>query len=160
MSSYERVIGIDVSSKKLDISDSLGKLLPLIDNSIEGITQMIKKLTAPEQTIVVCESSGGWEDGLVDMLHEAKVNVAVVNPRQVRDFAKGHGFLEKTDKIDAKVLRLFGEQVKFNLTKPRTEREKELRALSRRRVQLLEMITQDRVAAIGGTCRLTEESTG
>ena len=85
----------------------------------------------------------GCEDVLVDMLHEAKVNVAVVNPRQVRDFAKGHGFLEKTDKIDAKVLRLFGEQVKFNLTKPRTEREKELRALSRRRVQLLEMITQD-----------------
>ena len=143
MSSYERVIGIDVSSIKLDVADSLGKLSPLIENSVEAIAKMIKKFTAPEQTLVVCESSGGWEDVLVDMLHEAKVKVVVANPRQVRDFAKGHGFLEKTDKIDAKVLRLFGEQVKFNLTQPRTEREKELRALSRRRVQLLEMITQE-----------------
>ena len=131
MSSYERVVGIDVSSTKLDIADSLGKLSPLIDYSVEAIVKMIKKLPDPQKTLVVCESSGGWEDALVDMLHEAKVNVAVVNPRQVRDFAKGHGFLEKTDKIDAKVLRLFGEQVKVNLTQPRSEREKELRALSR-----------------------------
>lgn len=143
MSSYERVIGIDVSSTKLDIADSLGKLSPLIDYSVEAIAKMLTKLGAPEQTLVVCESSGGWEDVLVDMLHEAKVSVAVVNPRQVRDFAKGHGFLEKTDRIDAKVLRLFGEQVKVCLTKPRSEREKQLRALSRRRVQLLEMIGQE-----------------
>ncbi len=143
MSSYVRVIGIDVSSTKLDIADSLGKLSPLIDYSVEAIAKMLKKLGTPEQTLVVCESSGGWEDVLVDMLHEAKVSVAVVNPRQVRDFAKGHGFLEKTDRIDAKVLRLFGEQVKVNLTKPRSEREKQLRALSRRRVQLLEMIGQE-----------------
>jgi transposase len=143
MSSYERVVGIDVSSTKLDIADSLGKLSLLIDYSVEALAKMIKKLTDPQKTLVVCESSGGWEDALVDMLHEAKVNVAVVNPRQVRDFAKGHGFLEKTDKIDAKVLRLFGEQVKLNLTQPRSEREKELRALSRRRVQLLEMIGQE-----------------
>lgn len=141
--SYERVIGIDVSSKKLDIADSLGKLPPVVVYSVESISKVIKKLSKPDQTLVVCESSGGWEDVLVDMLHEAKVNVAVVNPRQVRDFAKGHGFLEKTDKIDAKILRLFGEQVKINLTKPRTSREKELQALSRRRVQLLTMIGQE-----------------
>jgi transposase len=143
MSSYERVIGVDVASKKLDISDSLGKLQPLIDNSVEAIAKMIKKLDAPERTLVVCESSGGWESELVDMLHEAKVMVAVVNPRQTHYYAKAHGFLEKTDKIDAKVLRLFGEQVQVNLTKPRTQREKELQALSRRRVQLLAMISQE-----------------
>lgn len=143
MSSFKRVVGIDVSSDKLDVADSHGKLSSVIDYSVEAVAKMIKKIAAPELTLVVCESTGGWEDVLVDMLHEAKVNVAVVNPRQVRDFAKGHGFLEKTDEIDANVIRLFGEQVKLNLTKPRTEREKELRALSRRRVQLLEMINQE-----------------
>lgn len=143
MSVYERVIGIDVASKKLDIADSQGKLSLLIDNSVEAIGKLIKSLAAPEKTLMVCESSGGWEDPLVDMLHEAKVNVAVVNPRQARDFAKGHGYLEKTDVIDAKVICLFGQQVKINLTKPKTASEKELRALSRRRVQLLEMIGQE-----------------
>ncbi len=162
MSSYDRVIGIDVSSTKLDIADSLGKLSPLIDNSVEAISKMLKKMGATEQTLVVCESSGGWEDVLVDMLHEAKVNVAVVNPRQVRDFAKGHGFLEKTDQIDAKVLRLFGEQVKVNLTRPRSEHEKRLRALSRRRVQLLEMIVQESNRKIlcrdKATCEFIDQS--
>ena len=143
MSSYERVIGIDVASKKLDISDSLGKLPPLIDNSPEAIAKVIKKLDAPERTLVVCESSGGWESVLVDMLQEANVKVAAVNPRQTHYFAKAHGFLEKTDKIDAKVLLLFGEQVQVNLTKPRTQRAKELQALSRRRVQLLAVISQE-----------------
>lgn len=143
MSSYERVIGIDVSSKKLDISDSLGKLSSSIDNSVEAIDKMIKKLSEPKKTLVVCESSGGWENVMVDMLHEANINVAVVNPRQTHYYAKAHGYLEKTDTIDAKIIRLFGEQVEVHLTKPRTQREKQLQALSRRRVQLLEMINQE-----------------
>ncbi len=143
MSSYERVIGIDVSSKKLDLSDSQEKLSSCIDNSVDAIEKMIKKLTEPEKTLVVCESSGSWENILVDMLHEANVHVAVVNPRQTHYYAKAHGYLEKTDKIDAKVIRLFGEQVEVHLTRPRTPREKELQALSRRRVQLLEMLNQE-----------------
>ncbi len=135
MSSYERVIGIDVSSKKLDLSDSQEKLSSCIDNSVDAIEKMIKKLTEPEKTLVVCESSGGWENILVDMLHEANVNVAVVNPRPTHYYAKAHGYLEKTDKIDAKVIRLFGEQVEVHLTRPRTQREKELQALSRQDCQ-------------------------
>lgn len=143
MSSYVRVIGIDVSSKKLDISDSMDKLPTVIDNSVDAISKLVKKLTEPEKTLVVCESTGGWESIMVDMLHEAKVNVAVVNPRQTHYYAKAHGYLEKTDTIDAKVIRLFGEQVKVHLSKPRSAREKELQALSRRRVQLLQMISQE-----------------
>ena len=144
MSTYERVIGIDVSSKKLDISDSWGKLPAVIDNKAEAIKgKLLKKLTAPEKTLVVCESSGGWEGLMVDLLHEARVNVAVVNPRQTYHYAKAHGYLEKSDAIDAKVIRLFGEHVKVHLTKPLGEREKELQALSRRRVQVLTMINQE-----------------
>ncbi len=95
MSSYVRVIGIDVSSTKLDIADSLGKLSPLIDYSVEAIAKMLKKLGTTEQTLVVCESSGGWEDVLVDMLHEAKVSVAVVNPRQFVILPKAMAFLRR-----------------------------------------------------------------
>lgn len=143
MLSYERVIGVDVSSEKLDISDSIRKLPSQIDNRVEAIAKLVNKISEPEKTLVVCESSGGWESMMVDLLHDAKVNVAVVNPRQTSHYAKAHGFLEKTDKIDAKVIRLFGEQVELNLTRPRTAREKELQALSRRRVQLLSMINQE-----------------
>jgi transposase len=143
MTSYERVIGVDVSSKKLDISDSLGKLPAAIDNTVDAIGKLVERLTQPETTLVVCESSGGWENALVDLLLEAKVNVAVINPRQTYHYAKAHGYLEKTDKIDAKVLRLFGEHMPVNLAKPRTQREKEFRALLRRRWQVLSMINQE-----------------
>jgi transposase len=144
MSRYERVIGVDVSSKKLDISDSKSKSAVVIDNTVEAIgNKLLKKITDPEKTLVVCESSGGWENLMVDLLHEAKVNVAVVNPRQTYHFAQAHGFLEKTDTIDAKVIRLFGEQVEVHLTMPRSEREKQFQALSRRRVQVLTMINQE-----------------
>jgi transposase len=144
MTTYERVIGIDVASKKLDISDSKGKLPAVIANSVKAVGTLIKQIQEPEKTLVICESSGGYEDVMVDLLHEAKVNVAVVNPRQTHYYAKAHGYLEKTDKIDAKIIRLFGEQVKVHLTKPRTEREKQLRSLSRRRVQVLTMINQEK----------------
>lgn len=143
MTTYERVIGIDVASEKLDISDSKGKLPAQVDNTAKGIRKLLKGIRDPQNTLVVCESTGGYEDYLVDMLHEAKVNVAVVNARQTRYFAKAHGFLEKTDKIDAGVIRLFGEQVEVHLTKPLGEREKQLRSLTRRRVQVLDLINQE-----------------
>ena len=143
MHSFKCVIGVDVASKKLDLSDPQGKLPSQIANSVKAIQGLVKKLKQPQETLVVCESSGGWESTMVDLLHEAGVNVAVVNPRQTRHYALAHGFLEKTDTIDAKVIRLFGEQVDVPLTKPRTERQKELQALTRRRAQLLEMISQE-----------------
>lgn len=162
MTSYERVIGVDVSSKKLDISDSLNKLPAVIDNSVEAIGRLVQKLAEPEKTLVVCESSGGWESALVDMLQEAKVNVAVINPRQTFHYAKAHGYFEKTDKIDARIIRLFGEQVPVQLATPRTKREKEFRALSRRRVQVLRMINQEKNRKIlcddELSCRLIDES--
>lgn len=122
MTSYVRVIGVDVSSKKLDISDSKGELSVVIDNTAEAIkSKLAKKISGAESTLVVCESSGGWEDLMVDLLHEANVDVAVVNPRQTHHYAKAHGYLEKTDTIDAKIIRHFGEHIEVHLTKPRTQ---------------------------------------
>lgn len=144
MKKYERVIGVDVASKKLDLSDSKGKLPLVVDNSVEAIrNKLVKGIESPESTLVVCESSGGWENVMVDLLHEAKVNVAVVNPRQTHYYAKAHGYLEKTDTIDAKVIRQFGEQIGVHLAKPRTEREKQFQAITRRRLQVLTMMNQE-----------------
>ena len=142
--SYKRVIGVDVSSKKLDISDSLNELPTVIDNTVDALGKFVKQLSDPQNTLVVCESSGGWENLMVDKLHEAAVNVAVVNPRQTHHYAKAHGYFEKSDKIDARLLRLFGEQIPVTLARPRTQREKEFQALTRRRVQVLTMINQEK----------------
>ena len=87
---YERVIGIDVSAKKLDISDSKGKLPTVIENTMEAIvSKLVKKISASESTLVVCESSGGYECEMVELLLDAKIKVAVVNPRQTHHYAHG-----------------------------------------------------------------------
>lgn len=144
-SEYARVIGIDVSKDSLQISDSQGKLTGVIDNLVSAIKSMITKLKKYKgKTLVVCEATGGLEYDLVDLLHEAQINVVIANPAQMRHFAKGHGFLEKTDKIDAHVIRLFGEQVQSTPAAPRTPEQKRLTALTRRRKQVIDLLNQER----------------
>lgn len=75
--------------------------------------------------------------------HEAGIPVCVANPRQVRDFAKGHGFLEKSDTIDAHMIRRFGEDVELHLTPQRSPEEKQHQALVRRRCQVLGLLSQE-----------------
>ena len=144
MNGYERVIGIDVCTERLDISDS-GKAIPMASEyAIDEIkSKILKKIKDPKKTLVVCEASGGLEYALVDALHDAKIDVCVANPARVRDFAKGHGFFEKSDKLDAQMLQLYGQQVKVTLAKPRTQEERSFIALTRRRCQLLQLLSQE-----------------
>jgi transposase len=137
------VIGIDVASEKLDVFDLELAKASVVENSFEAITRFVKSLRRPSETLVVCEATGAYEHFLVDALHDANVSVCVANPRQVRDFARGHGFLEKTDRIDARMIALFGQQVDVNLTQPRSDAEKKLIALVRRRGQLLQLLGQE-----------------
>lgn len=107
MKSYKRVIGIDISTARLDIADSNAKIVHEVDYTIDAIkSKILRLIKKPSETLVVCEATGGLEYTLVDVLHDAKIDVVVANPARIRDFAKGHGFLEKSDKIDAKVLQL------------------------------------------------------
>jgi transposase len=138
MKCYKRVIGIDISTERLDIADSQLGIDREVEYSVEAILSKItKRIKEPEETLVVCEATGGLEYVLVDALHDAKIDVVVANPARVRDFAKGHGYFEKSDKIDARMLQLYGQQVKVSLAKPRTVEERHFIALSRRRTQLL-----------------------
>lgn len=143
---YERVIGVDVSKGRLDIDDSAGTIPKKCANSSSDIaSRFLAKIDDRENTVVVCEGTGGYEQKLVRAMHEANVPVSVANPRQVRDFAKGQGIIEKSDPICAAVIRAFGEDVRtLTLTPPRTEQHYHHQALVRRREQLLGVLSQER----------------
>ena len=96
------------------------------------------------------EATGGLEVAVAIALSEADFPVAIVNPRQVRDYAKALGRLAKTDKIDAEVLALFGEATKLEAQELPGEEQRRLRALVARRRQILAMINaeKNRLAAV------------
>lgn len=142
--SFKRIIGVDVASEKLDLCDSQHKLMGTINNSVNSIAKkLVAKIKHRDQTLIVCEGTGGYEYTLVEAVHAAGIAIAVVNPRQVRDFAKGHGILEKSDTIDAAVLMRFGTDVNVNLATPRSDQEKRHHAFVKRRSQVLKMIRQE-----------------
>lgn len=139
-----RVIGVDVAKDKLDVCDSEGKLKSEVKNSTASVVKHIaKKISSPDETFVVCEATGGYERTLVKALQQAGIAVCVANPCQVRQFGKGLGILEKTDPIDAKLLRTFGETVDLAPTLPKSEEQDAHEALVRRREQLLQLINQE-----------------
>ena len=142
---FERVIGVDVASKKLDLNDSHEKLCGTIANDWQTIgSKLVAKIKSPETTLVICEGTGGYADELVEAMHEVGIAIVVANPRQVRDFAKGHGWLEKTDEIDALMIRKFGQDVEVHPRTPPTQQQRQLRALHRRRCQLEKIRQQER----------------
>jgi transposase len=141
---YTLVIGIDVSKAKLDIALGSNGPLEIIENTNQQIIgKLIQKIKDPVNTLIVMEATGGYESGLVDLLHESNLALAVVNPRRVRDFAKGIGLDAKTDAIDAQVIAKYGEVVNPQQHVAKTDSEKKLNALVTRRQQLLGLITQE-----------------
>jgi transposase len=113
-------------------------------NDASGIAALRERLLSLAVARVVLEASGGLETALVAELGAAGLPVVVVNPRQVRDFARATGQLAKTDALDARVLALFGERLRPELRALPTEQERELKALVARRRELVEMITAER----------------
>lgn len=137
------ILGVDVSKSQLDIASGSNGSLQRIGNKRQDILEWIGEFSKPYQTLVVVEATGGYEGLLVDLLHESKIDVAVVNPRRVRDFAKGVGIDAKTDPIDAKLIAYYGEVVKPQPHVAKSDGEKKLEALVTRRRQLLGLVTQE-----------------
>jgi transposase len=137
-------VGIDVSKARLDIALGPSGDTESVCNDETGITTLVKRLLAVKPTLIVLEASGGLQRSLVHALADAELPVIVVNPRQVRDFAKATGQLAKTDRIDAGVLARFGEAVRPGLRALPDASTEELRALIARRRQLTEMIVAER----------------
>lgn len=136
--------GIDVSKVALDVA-VYGKVgRHSFTNDEQGISQLVSWLKGLNPEIVVMEATGGLETPLVAALGVAGVPVAVVNPRQVRDFAKSIGRLAKTDALDAEVIAHFGAVADL---KPRPLPDaitRELAAVLARRRQVLDMLTAER----------------
>ena len=140
----ELVVGVDVSKTKLDVATGSQGSVETIGNDAPSINNWIKKcITNHSSPLVVVEATGGYERLLVDGLQASCIAIAVVNPRRVREFAKGVGWDAKTDPIDAKVIAWYGEVVGPKPAIAKTKAEKELTALVVRRRQLLKMINME-----------------
>jgi transposase len=135
-------VGIDVSKASLDLATSSG-FERRVANDEAGIAALVAELEPLHPTLVVLEATGGYQAAIVAGLVVAKIAVAVVNPRQVREFARATGKLAKTDTLDAAVLARFGQAMRPEPRQPVDEETQALEALLTRRRQIVEMITAE-----------------
>ena len=137
-------VGIDVAKSQLDIAvRPMGEQWS-VSNDEEGIGHLVSRLKALSPVVVVLEATGGFEKPVVASLATAGLPVAVVNPRQVRDFARATGRLAKTDRLDAQVLAQFAEAVRPSVRPLPDDQAKALEALLARRRQVVGMITAEK----------------
>lgn len=138
------VIGIDVAKDTVVLaSEPAGKTGTFATDGA-GLTALVAQCQAQPVQLVVLEATGGYEAPVVAVLAAAGLPVVIVNPRQVRDFAKATGRLAKTDAIDAAVLALFGARVQPPVRPLPDAATQELQALLGRRRQLLDMLHAER----------------
>ena len=144
MSQEPIYVGIDVSKKRIDVA------VRPIDNSWglnydgAGVDDLVALLRDLKPMGVITESTGGLELTLVAALAAASLPVAVVNPRQVRDFARSTGQLAKTDRLDAQVLAHFGEAVRPPMRPLRDDDTPALGAVLARRKQVMEILVAEK----------------
>lgn len=136
-------MGIDVSKATLDVAVQPSSAQWQVANSAAPIEALVEQVIAVGPERIVVEASGGYEAPLVAALASAQLPVVVVNPRQVRDFARATGQLAKTDRIDAQVLARFGEAIRPELRPLPDETTRAVRAQVSRRRQLQEMLTAE-----------------
>jgi len=144
MKSSEVFVGIDVSKAALDVC-----VIPEIQewhvsNDDTGIRGVVKRLKAIRPILIIMEATGGYQVPLSAALVKADLPAVVMNPRQVREFAKSRGYLAKTDKLDARVLAEYGQGNRPEVRPLKDEQTRELDALVNRRRQLKDMLTSEK----------------
>jgi transposase len=134
-------IGVDVAKPTLAIQfpDHLWSTA----NTAQGHAAFVAQLRTVGAVHVICEATGGYERALVTALHQARIAVSVINPRQIRDFARACGRLAKTDAIDAAVVRDYGEKLRPPADPVPAEGEDEFAELVRARQDLVGLITAE-----------------
>jgi len=134
-------VGIDVSTTTLDVAIVPDIQHWQVPNDSKGINELVENLITLQPTGVVMEATGGFEMPVAVALYQANIIAALVNPRQVRDFARSLGILAKTDKLDATIIAKFAEATKPEPRPLPDASSQELKALVMRRRQLMEMLT-------------------
>lgn len=137
-------IGIDISKAFLDVHILPYNKIMQFKNNPKGIQKLIAKLTTFSQPSVVMEATGGYEKPVAQALKKADFSTSVVNPRQIRDFAKALGKLAKTDKIDAQVIALHAMKMQPKPNVSCDEDQQKLAENVARRRQLIDMITMEK----------------
>ena len=137
-------VGIDVAKAQLDVAVRPGDDRWEVSHDDAGIGQLVPRLKALEPVMVLLEASGGLELPLVAALAAAAVPVVVVNPRQVRDFARATGKWAKTDALDAAVLAHFAEVVRPPVRPLRDAETQVLNSLVARRHQVMTMLVSEK----------------
>jgi len=141
--STDIVIGIDISGKFLDIHILPEGIAKRFANDVLGIGEVVELAKEAEASLVVMESTGGLEVALAAEC-ALELPTVVMNPRQIRDFARSMGKLAKTDTIDAEVIARFGAAVRPEPRALADEQASRLKALVARRRQVVEMIVSER----------------
>lgn len=137
-------VGIDVSKAHLDIATRPENTRWQTDNSEAASKQLVARLQRLQPALIVLEATGGYETTLVVALASAGLPVAVINPRQARDFARSLGRLAKTDRIDAAVLAHFADAIRPAPRPLPDEQTRQLQARLVRRRQLIEMLVAEK----------------
>jgi len=139
-------IGADVCKARVDLHCSLIKLPAFIGNNARGfktLINLIKKGPNEQPVWLICEATGPYHKALSQALADEQIIHSVVNPRQVRDFARAANRLAKTDPLDARLLALYGERMQPAPTQPSSESQLQLEAFAARRRQLVEMRSEE-----------------
>lgn len=138
------IIGIDVAKRKLDLAIDAQANVQTFQYDDDGIAKIIQYLNQIQPELVCLEATGGLQRKLVAELNRAGFQVAVVNPRQIRDFARANNQLAKTDTIDAKMIARFAALLKPRCTAPVSVSQQQLRDLTTRRRQVTEMLVREK----------------
>lgn len=144
MDQEKTYVGIDVAKAGLDVAVCPTDDRWKIPSDEAGVRQLVSRLKTLEPAIILLEASGGLELPLVAALAVEAMPVVVVNPRQVRDFAKATGRLAKTDSLDAAVLAHFGEAIRPPVRPLRDAETQLLHSLVARRHQLIGMLVAEK----------------
>lgn len=153
-------VGIDVSKSRWDLHVLPGDEHFGVTSDTEGLQEVIRRLAAHGCCLIVVEASGGYEQPLLAPLMEAGHQVARVNPRQTRDFARCLNQVAKTDPLDARMLARYAQTMQPRVLQREPEKQRELAALVARRSQLVQMRTMEQNRLGSAQSRVIKKSVG
>lgn len=153
-------VGVDVSKEKLDVYIKKTQQYHQFENTDKGILKLIGKLDAEDNSLVAFEATAGYEQLCANTLLSEGFNVAIANPKRVRDFANGVGKRAKTDKIDAKIIARYAEVAPIIPLKPMSKQQASLKPLLVRRGQLAQMIAMEKQHLHAISCAKVKERIG
>jgi transposase len=137
-------VGIDVAKDRLDVHVRPSGTIFDVPRDGEGIANLVDRLRALGPALIVMEATGGFEAVVASALAGARLPLSVVNPRQIRDFARAAGRLAKTDTLDAEIIALYAERMRPEIRPLPDADARHLSELVARRRQIIEMMTMER----------------